>query len=100
MREWETTAKLTKHFMRRFFENDVLESDGETSTTIARALAIVGAPGLIFAFFLQNSYPARTVWGRIEDQYFFVLLSFVATGGVAIFEWEMLFPERLDFLVL
>ena len=40
------------------------------------------------------------MWGRIEDEYFFVLFSFVAMGAVAIFEWEMLFPDRLDFLIL
>ena len=94
------TAQLTRHFFRSFFDNDVLDSDGETLTTVVRALSVVAAPGLILAFFLQNSYPQRSVWGRIEDQYFFVLFSFVAMGGVAIFEWETLFPERLDFLVL
>ena len=36
----------------------------------------------------------------IEDHYFFVLFSFVVMGAVSIFEWEMLFPDRLDFLVL
>lgn len=94
------TAELTRHFFRRFFENDVLESDGETTTTMARALAIAAAPGLMFAFFLQNSYPQRSAWGRIEDQYFFVLFSFVVMAGVALFELERLFSERLDFLVL
>ena len=100
MRKLNTTAELTRHFLRRFFENDLLESDGDTSTTVARGLAIVAAPGLILAFFLQNSYPERPVWGRIEDQYFFVLFSFVTMAGLTLFEWEMLFPERLDFLVL
>ena len=36
----------------------------------------------------------------MEDQYFFILLSFVVMAAVSIFEWEMLFPDRLDFLVL
>ena len=100
MRNFGVTGELTRHFFRRFFDNDVLDSDGETITTVVRALSIIAAPGLLLAFFLQNSYPARPVWGRIEDQYFFVLYSFVAMAGVAIFEWEMLFPDRLDFLVL
>ncbi len=95
---------LLGHFFRRFFDNDTLQTDGDTTTTIARALAVVTAPGMLVAFFLQNQYPApplqRPLWGRIEDQYFFVLLSFVVMGAVTIFEWEMLFPDRLDFLVL
>jgi hypothetical protein len=74
--------------------------EGDTLTTIVRALSIVAVPGMMIAFFMQNQYPQRTPWGSIEDQYFFVLFSFVVMGGVAIFEWEMLFPDRTDFLIL
>jgi hypothetical protein len=95
-RVWE----LTRHFFRRFFENDVVESGGDVVTTVVRALSIVAAPGLMFAFWLQNQYVRRSQWGRVEDEYFFVMFSFVAMAGVAVFEWEMLFPDRLDFLVL
>ena len=95
-----TTMQLTRHFFRRFFQNDVLDPDGETTTTVARALGAAAAPGLMFAFFLQNAYPQRSPWGRIQDHYFFVLFSFVTMVGVAVFEWDMLFPEHLDFLVL
>jgi hypothetical protein len=77
-----------------------VQVEGETLTTVVRAISMVAAPGLITAFFLQNSYPRRSQWGAIEDHYFFVLLSFVVLGAVAIFEWEMLFPDRSDFLIL
>jgi len=76
---------------------------GETLTTVVRALSAVAVPGLITAFFLQTSYHppvGKPLWGAIQDQYFFVLFSFVAMGAVAVVEWEMLFPDRLDFLVL
>src|ERR1700760_1334881 len=91
---------LVEHFFRRFFDNDTLQTEGDTQTSVVRAIAIVAVPGLMFAFWLQNAYPQRTMWGAIEDQYFFVLFSFVVMGIVAIFEWEMLFPDRLDFLIL
>ena len=95
---------LVAHFFRRFFDNDTVHVQGDTLTTVVRAIAIVAAPGLIVAFFLQNAYPykpfERAPWLVIEDHYFFVLLSFVAMGAVAVVEWEMLFPDRLDFLVL
>ena len=74
--------------------------DGDTLTTVVRAISVVAVPGLMVAFFLQNQYPRRSLWGAIEDQYFFVLFSFVVMGAVSIFEWEMLFPDRLDFLIL
>ena len=98
------TRMLVEHFFRRFFDNDTIQVDGDTQTTVVRALSIVAMPGLMIAFFLQTSYPLKPLfrppWLVIEDHYFFVLFSFVVMGGVSIFEWEMLFPDRLDFLVL
>jgi hypothetical protein len=94
---------LLAHFFRRFFDNDTLQTEGETLTTIIRALSIVAVPGLMAAFFLQTAYArvaGRPLWPSIQDQYFFVLFSFVVMGAVTIFEWEMLFPDRLDFLIL
>ena len=95
---------LVGHFFRRFFDNDTVQVDGDTQTTAVRALAAVAVPELMVAFWLQNAYPPRPferlLWLVIEDHYFFVLFAFVVMGAVAIFEWEMLFPDRLDFLVL
>lgn len=95
-----TLGRLMVHFFRRFFDNDTVQVDGDTTTTVVRALAIVAVPGLMLAFFLQNQYPRRDVAGRWDDEYFFVLLTFVVMGAVTVFEWEMLFPDRSDFLVL
>ncbi len=106
------TPLLIRHFFRRFFDNDTLQTEGDTTTSVVRAVSITAIPGLLIAFFLQNQYPARALtvlapggsflpgWGAISDQYFFVLFSFIVLGAVSIFEWEMLFPDRLDFLIL
>ena len=95
-----TLERLMVHFFRRFFDNDTVQVEGDTMTTIVRALAMVAMPGLVLAFFLQNQYPRRDLAGRWDDEYFFVLLTFVVMGVVTVFEWEMLFPDRADFLVL
>ena len=104
MREKQNVLRiLTSHFFRRFFDNDTVQVDGDTTTTVVRAIAIVAVPGLMIAFFLQPAYsavPGRPLWAAIQDQYFFVLFSFVVMGAAAIFEWEMMFPDRLDFLIL
>jgi hypothetical protein len=97
------TRILVEHFFRRFFDNDTVQPDGDTQTTVARAVSFVAVPGLMVAFWSINAYPylpPRPLWATIADHYFFVMFSFVAMGGAAIFEWEMLFPDRLDFLVL
>ena len=95
-----TTRVLIEHFFRRFFDSDTVQVDGETLTTVVRAIAIVAMPGLMVSFFMQNQYPKRSFWGSIEDQYAFVLFSFLVMGLVTLFEWEMLFPDKWDFLVL
>ena len=94
------SSVLVEHFFRRFFDSDTVNVEGETLTTVIRAFSAVAVPGLTVSFFLLNQYPGRSLWGSIEDQYFFVLFSFVAMGAAAVFEWEMLFPDRLDFLIL
>ncbi len=91
---------LTGHFFRRFFDNDTVQVEGDTVTTAVRAVAAVAMPGVTVAFFLQNQYPSRPLWGRLADQLFFVVLSFCVMGLVTILEWEMLFPDRMDFLIL
>jgi hypothetical protein len=91
---------LFRHFFRRFFDNDTLSIAGETETTVVRALAFCAVPSLMFAFWLLPAYPNKPMWAVEADRYFFPLFSFVAMGVVATFEWEMLFPDKADFLIL
>ncbi len=92
---------LVKHFFRRFFDNDTIQADGDTETTVVRAIVCLAAPGLLISFFIAALAPARLpLWVGIPFHYFFVLFSFLVMGGVAVFEWEMLFPDRMDFLIL
>ena len=91
---------LYHHFFRRFFDNDTISLDGETETTVIRALSGAAVPGLMVAFWLLPHYPNRNLWATAADRYFFVLFSFVVMGAVTTFEWEMLFPDRADFLIL
>jgi hypothetical protein len=94
------TEILYGHFFRRFFDNDNLAIEGETETTVIRTLCAFAVPALMVAFWLMPCYPNRQIWAMAADRYFFVLYSFVAMGAVTTFEWEMLFPDRADFLVL
>src|ERR1700761_1249434 len=94
---------LHEHFFRRFFDNDTLSSGGDTTTSVVRALCFCAVPGLMVAFWLlpaYGSYAGRDTWARAADRYFFVLFSFVVMGIVTTLEWEMLFPDRADFLIL
>ena len=91
---------LYHHFFRRFFDNDTLSVEGETQSTVIRVLAFVAVPALMFAFWLLPSYPGKPLRLVEADRYFFVLYSFVVMGTITTFEWDMLFPDRADFLIL
>ena len=91
---------LRQHFFRRFFDNDTLPIPGDPETSVVRALSFCAVPALMFAFWMLPQYPGRPVWSVEGDRYFFVLFSFVTMGVVATCEWEMLFPDRADFLIL
>ncbi len=91
---------LFHHFFRRFFDNDTLPIPGDPETSVYRALSFCAVPALMFAFWLLPQYPNRPIWYAEGDRYFFVLYSFVIMGTLATCEWEMLFPDRADFLIL
>ena len=91
---------LTRHFFRRFFDNDTLPISGDPETSVVRAQCFVAVPALMFAFWLLPVYPNRPHWNVEGDRYFFVLFSFITMATVATCEWEMLFPDRADFLIL
>jgi len=95
-----TLRILTEHFFRRFFDNDTVQPEGDTVTTVVRAIAFAAAPGLMIAFFMQTHIHQIGIWAELCLRCFFVVYSFVVMGGVAVFEWEMLFPDKMDFLVL
>jgi hypothetical protein len=70
-------------------------------------LCFVAVPGLLVALslippyfiFPPNTAP-RAYWPRVCDHYFYVMYSSVAMGAATVFEWDLLFPDLIDVLVL
>jgi hypothetical protein len=94
---------LVRHFLERFFNNDMVSADGETKARLLQVLYAIALPGMVVALFLFPLYHQpleRPFWSQVSDHYFFVLYSFVAVGAVSIFAWDLLFPDLLDLFVL
>ncbi len=89
--------ELTGHFLRQFFQAD---STAATETPIVRALAGVAAPMLMAAFWIVTLARGLRPWPAAGIHYVFVLYAFCAMGCVTTLQWDRLFPERMDFLVL
>jgi hypothetical protein len=94
---------LVRHFLERFFNNDMVSADGETKARLLQVVYAIALPGMVVALFLFPLYHApleRPFWSQVSDHYFYVLYSFVSVGAVSIFAWDLLFPDLLDLFVL
>lgn len=97
-------ATLVRHFLERFFNTETSSADGDAKTRLVQVACALGVPGLMIAMYLYPAYNmphvVRSFWGQASDHYFFVVYAFVAMGILTIFEWDLLFPDLLDVLVL
>jgi hypothetical protein len=91
---------LTHHFFRLFFQADSSTGESSENTSVVRAIAAVAAPMLMAAFWIVTLSRGMTAWTMAGTHYLFVLYSFCAMGCITTAQWERLFPERIDFLVL
>jgi hypothetical protein len=102
---------LVRHFLDRFFTNELASADGDAKTRLVQAACALGVPGLVVALYLYTPYHLphghvgkywgpRPYWAQVGDHYFYTLYSMVAMGLVTIFEWDLLFPDLLDVVVL
>jgi len=102
---------LVRHFLWRFFHRDGA-SDDERYVRILQILATLAVPGLLISFFLIPDHPpgslimagaeteAERVWLRVGDRYVFVAYAMTAMGLLMAFQWDSLFPDREDYLIL
>ena len=102
---------LVKHFFRRFFDFDAISAPQldliEKNLLTFQILALLVLPGVLKSLFLipkYGYYIYRPIWERdlasLTDKCFFLSLSMILVGFITVFEWEMLFPDRKDYLNL
>jgi hypothetical protein len=95
-------------FGARFLENDLIAPDGGFDTNVYQVLGMVATPGLLISMYalpalisLSTMPPGPNVdWILRIQRMFFPAYSFAVVGFATIFEWDMLFPDRRDFMIL
>ena len=97
---------LIRHFFGRFFDNELVSTQGEAHATISKVIGLLAAPGLI-CFWLMPKYtvlafaaPKVAEAASLSDKMFFITFSMVVMGFVTVLEWDALFPDRRDFTIL
>ena len=96
---------LVRHFLDRFFNNEMASSDDEGKTRLIQVACATGLPGLVAAMYLWPVYHDifglhRPYWAQVGDHYFFVVYSMAVMGIIVVFEWDLFFPDLLDIFVL
>ena len=96
---------LIRHFFGRFFDNELVSQHGDMRTNVVQAFGLVATPGLMVPFYMipqraRFDHPFAWHWVLLSDYYFFIMFSMVVMGFVMVFEWDALFPDRKDYLIL
>lgn len=105
---------LVRHFLERFFNHETASPDGDAKARLILIALATGIPGFMVALYLWPVYhpfigwpPGSPLdagpppyWLQVNHHFFFVLYSFVAMGIIAVFEWDLFFPDLLDVFVL
>jgi hypothetical protein len=97
--------ELFRLFRQRFVESDALAPDSDYNTNLWQILGVLAVPGLyasgiLYGALLDQDTSPYAIWMLRGVRTFFCAYSFTVAGFATLFEWDMLFPERRDFLVL
>ncbi len=100
--------RLLELFQARFFENDTVSPDASYEVNIWQVLGFLAAPGFVITYLFMPQFLEMATkhligassWALRMFRLFFPAFSFAVVGFATFFQWEKLFPERRDFLIL
>ena len=100
-------VQLARQFFSRFFDHELVSRSGDARGSVTQILALLAVPGFFVPFLLMPRYTMlvhlprpvldMAVW---FDKCFFLSFAMAVMGFVTVFEWEALFPDRRDYLIL
>ncbi|PYX86077.1 MAG: hypothetical protein DMG70_01460 [Acidobacteria bacterium] len=99
---------LVRLSMNRIFHGTNGGEEEGLTISMGLLLALLAIPGGFVSIFLFDKYGSFLQWLRgqtnfdslaaaLPDEYFFIVLSMVVTGGIAVWWWDSIFPDRRDF---
>ena len=106
-------VELLRLFWQRFLDNDLIAPQAETRLALVPILGLLAIPGVIFSLRSYGQY--SFLWTRIgypvpafpldltvswSDKFLFLYLSMILMGFITVLEWDALFPDRRDYLIL
>jgi hypothetical protein len=102
---------MVQLFIARIFHGGGDADSESLDLSVGLFLSLLALPGGFVSILLFNKYGSLLQWMRgatdvdpyaiaVPDEYFFIVLSMVVTGVVAVWRWDSIFPDRRDYLNL
>src|SRR6266446_85510 len=110
---WQARAERASFRLVRLFVDRIFHGGGESEEedldfSLGLILSLLALPGAFYSIFLFDKYGSLLQWllgqhaidplaAALPDEYFFIVLSMVVTGTVAVWRWDSIFPDRRDY---
>jgi hypothetical protein len=96
---------LVRQSFGRLLEDVTAEGEGESSRSLGQILGLLAVPGAFHSIYVALHYSVFKVdsyrtWIGSMDRYGFLCFSMAAMGFAAVLQWNALFPDRRDYLIL
>jgi hypothetical protein len=102
MRDVARTRLLTRHFLRRFLDNDFISPHVDLHENVAMILAAIVSSSIFIAFVFSMKYlagypaPAITAVYSLGDKAFFLAAPMIVMALVATMQWDALALDARD----
>ena len=99
-------ATLTRHFLRRFLENDLISPEADRSQLLAVVGASLFSTTLMVTLFMSFAYitvgwtPGGLALSALSDRHFYIALSMTASALLAVAQWDSLVVDVRDAAIL
>jgi hypothetical protein len=99
-------ALLTRHFLRRFLDNDLISPSGDAHVGLSHVLAAFVVPGLMIVITVMLKYSHYSLtWDEVVDLTFsdatvYVALAMILFGTASTITWDAFYLDPRDEVVL
>jgi len=95
---------LVRHLFDRLIHSDSLELGEESASRVMALAYAVALPGMLYALYLFPAYHSPLgkppFWSQARDHLFYTSYGFAVMGLATVLQWDLLFPDLIDTLVL
>jgi hypothetical protein len=106
-RKRKQISVLIRHFVRQLLDSELVPRNADARVTMIQILALVATPGLFIMCLLMRKHArlaplpaAQAHLASLDERCLFIYFSMIVVGLVAVLEWDTLFPDRRDYLIL